>query len=139
MSEMRSHASLRFKFKKSYESADELLKELRGILGEPEVIDYESEWNGEAFVDTAVVENFQYKEVAGNYIVVRNYTSGEFFLDYLLTTPCDSCDDINISLDFDELQKIMEMTLCKFPDLVEEKCMIKIFEWYNGCDMPVDF
>lgn len=47
--------------------------------------------------------------------------------------------DLYVSLDLDNLNDIKLKTFDKFPNLLYNSCKVKIFEWYTGCDIPVDF
>lgn len=86
-----------------------------------------------------VIEYFNYKTVKGNYTIVHDYESNVYYLDYLLITPHESLDDANLSLSLSELNDIKTKTVKKFLNNVSEDCKVKFFEWYTGCDMPVDF
>lgn len=136
MSEMRSYCAIRFKFTKNFADMNEMYNFIRNILGEPKEICYKSNWTGEEFVKTDEVEYFEYSEEKGNYVIQHG---DGWYLDYMLDDSRECYEDIDVSLDFNELIEIRNKTLEKFKGCISDECKLKVFEWYDGTDMPVNF
>lgn len=134
MSEVRSYRVLRFKFKKEFSNTNEMYTFIKDFLGEPDEVDYKSSLDDK----TDEVDYFSYKEKVGSYSVVSD-NNGLWYLDYHLIESCENYQDLDVSLDLDELNSIKCKTFDKFPNLLYDSCKLKVFEWYTGCDMPVDF
>lgn len=141
MSTVMSYSAVRFKFKPKFNSVHEMYEFITYYLGEPNCVDYVSEWNNDenTYIPTEEVEYFSYFETKGSYVTVYDYNTGDWYLDYMLEDSVESCDDMNVSVSFDELANIRNKTFEKFKGCLEEDCKLKIFEWYTGCDMPIDF
>lgn len=71
--------------------------------------------------------------------MVQDYDTGNWYLDYLLAKPSESCDDCDITISLSELNEIYNKTKERFKGYLEEECKVKVYEWYTGCDMPVEF
>lgn len=108
-------------------------------MGEPTEIEHESKWIDEKWVSTDEVVHFQYDDTKGNYNIRQDCETGEWYIDYLLDDHKESCDDVNVSIGLDELISIREKTLNKFSGIISEECKIKVYDWYSGCDMPIEF
>lgn len=141
MSTVMCYSAVRFKFSKKFGSVNEMYLFIKELLGEPDNKEFKCNWDevSKGFKYTSDVEHFRYEEIEGKYVVLQSYQTGEWYLDYLLETPAESCDDINVSVSLDRLMEIKEKTFSKFIDCLEEDCKLKVYEWYTGCDMPVDF
>lgn len=139
MSDVKNYGALRFKFTREFKSTNEMYHFIRGILGEPVDIDYVSNWNGSEFVTTDEVEHFEYPFKKGSYVVLKGDSDDVWYLDYLLLDMCDNYQDLEVSLDLEELNNIRLKTLDKFPNSISDECKIKIVEWYTCSEMPVNF
>ena len=89
-------------------------------------------------METDEICYFSYEEKAGNYSI-RIDDDENKYLDYHLIDSDTNYQDLYVSLDLDNLNDIKLKTLDKFPNLLYNSCKVKIFEWYTGCDIPVDF
>ena len=138
MSDVSNFGVLRFKFKKKYKSLNDFYNEVKEILGEPDELRYKSNWNGEGFVETDEICYFSYEEKVGNYFIRIDGDENKY-LDYHLIDSDTNYQDLYVSLDLDNLNDIKLKTFDKFPNLLYDNCKVKIFEWYTGCDIPVDF
>ena len=138
MSDVSNFGVLRFKFKKKYKSLNDFYNEVKEILGEPDELRYKSNWNGKEFVETDEICYFSYEEKAGNYSIRIDGDENKY-LDYHLIDSDTNYQDLYVSLDLEKLNDIKSKTLNKFPNLLYSDCKLKIFEWYTGCDMPIDF
>lgn len=138
MSDVSNFGVLRFKFKKEFESKNEMYMFIKDFLGEPDEVEYKSNWNGKEFIKTDEVDFFSYSEKVGSYSVISD-DDGLWYLDYHLINSGANYQDLYVSLDLDNLNDIKLKTFDKFPNLLYDNCKVKIFEWYTGCDIPVDF
>ncbi len=132
MSEMRVYGALRFKINEGY-TITELLGLLRGILGEPEDVEYASKYIDGEFIKTDEVEYFYY---GGDYRFVCDDV-GRLYLDYVLFDEEDEYSDENKVLPLDELLALQSDIVNKFGSIVIEECRVVFTEWYTGTDMPV--
>ena len=120
MSDMRDYAALRFKIKEEL-TEEEILDyfKKRGLIPEDVVDFYEVELDG--------------------YNLVCNYDIGKFYFDKVFVDKV-SCDDLDICKSIKSLIKITDDVFAKFEDLVEkDDYKIICMQWYNGCDMPVEW
>ena len=138
MSDVSNFGVLRFKFKKEFESKNEMYMFIKDFLGEPDEVEYKSNWNGKEFIKTDEVDFFSYSEKVGSYSVISD-DDGLWYLDYHLINSGANYQDLDVSLDLEKLNDIKSKTFDKFPNLLYDSCKVKIFEWYTGCDIPVDF
>ena len=138
MSDLYNYGVLRFKFKKEFESKNEMYMFIKDFLGEPDEVAYKSNWNGKEFIKTDEVDFFSYSEKVGSYSVISD-DDGIWYLYYHLINSGVNYQDLDVSLDLDNLNDIKLKTFDKFPNLLYDSCKVKIFEWYTGCDIPVDF
>lgn len=137
MSEMSSYSALRFKFNKKFESVNDFYNFIKGYIGEPEDKTFKSIWNGKEYEKTEIIESFYYPMDKDN--LVPRYKDSQWYLDYVLESPKEIYDDINISLDFENLVVLRNSIVKKFGDTLSRDCKVKVVEWYNGSDMPLDF
>lgn len=133
-------AILRFKMKSGFSSKSNVLEKVRGVLGEPETIEYDMEWNSskEQFESTSEVAYFSYPQVKCGYNIVWD-EDDNYYLDYYLDYPHESLDDTNFSIDVGYLNSKVSEILEKFGSLVLPEARLKVFCWYTGCDMPVEW
>ena len=83
MSDVSNFGVLRFKFKKEFESKNEMYMFIKDFLGEPDEVEYKSNWNGKEFIKTDEVDFFSYSEKVGSYSVISD-DDGLWYLDYHL-------------------------------------------------------
>lgn len=136
MSQVYNIAVLRFSLNFKEMSTNQAYNIFKGILGEPEEVEYELEWNGDDFVSTDNISSFSYPCKKGSY-VPRQADNGVWYLDYLLDEERASCDGLDISESLEDLKKIENKTYDMFPIHVERGCKLKVYDWYSGSDMPV--
>ena len=137
MSEMSSYSALRFKFNKKFESVNDFYNFIKGYIGEPEDKTFESKWNGDSFDKTDKIQSFYYTEDKD--CLVPRCIGDDWYLDYVLEDIKTVYDDISVTLDVWYLSVLRNNVLKKFDGFLVEDCKLKVVEWYNGGDMPLDF
>lgn len=139
MSDVKNYGALNFKFSKKFEDFNEAYNVLRGVLGEPSIVEYESYWDGKEFVKTDKVEYFSYGEKKGSYVVYKDDFSDDWYLDYLIIDLDENYQDLSIFIDLNKLNSIKDEVVSKLPDILFNECRLKVFEWYTGTDIPTTF
>lgn len=141
MSTVMSYSAVRFRFNKEFSSTHEMYEFIKTYLGEPNRVAYKLEWSEvkKKFIVTNEIEHFSYLERKGEYVVLQSYETGDWYLDYMLEDSVESNDDLNISISLSKLKDIERSTRERFVGCLEEGCKLKIFEWYTGCDMLVNY